>query len=196
MSFTFDITIPAAPNSPSVDQPKMLQNNISANGILAADHITFNAPNGGMHTQMHMTQFVNPSAVSNGASDGSVIYPAAGIADPTRAQIYYKNAFQVQLPISPIKALGTFDGAGTLLNGINLTVSSHTSLTGLYVFAIPVNIITTNNYLVHINSVTDPNFVIVGSYEIISPTQFNVQFKGDIVGVIDPNQFSVTVLQI
>lgn len=197
MSFTFSTTIPAAANNPSVDQPDMLQNNVATNGILAVDHITFNAANGGNHLQMHLPGFTNPSVVNGGASDGSVIYSAAGVADVTRAQIYYKNAHALQIPLSPIKAFGCFDSAGTLLNGMNLTVSAHGS-TGVYTLDIPANILTGTNYSI----ITSTGINLLnpgrgGVYVILSATQFQIAFRNFTSNVLaDPDQFSIIVLQI
>lgn len=198
MSFSFSIDRPAAPNDPSVDQPFMLQNNISTNGIIGVDHITFGAPNGGTHQFMHMAQFSNPSAINAGASDGSVIYSAAGVADNARAQIYYKNAQQVQIPMSGIKAFGAFDSNANLLNGMNLTATK--GLAGSYNFTIASNVISGNNYLVLTTAASVPSVNIVGSYTInvSSPNQFVINFKllEPSFGFVNPSQFSVVVLQI
>lgn len=40
--WTFNSGIPAAGNDPSVDQPSMLNNNVSTLGLIATDHVTFN----------------------------------------------------------------------------------------------------------------------------------------------------------
>lgn len=53
MTFTFYPNIPNAPNDPEDDQPLMLQNNVATNGIIAVDHVGFNAGNGGYHTIIH-----------------------------------------------------------------------------------------------------------------------------------------------
>lgn len=177
MSFTFSTTVPAAPNNPSVDQPDMLQNNVATNGILAVDHITFNASNGGTHQQMHMPAFTNPSAINGGVSDGSVIYSAAGVADTARAQIYYKNAFNLQIPLSLIKAYGCFDTAGTSLNTMNLSSSAFSGVSG-YTLTMPANIVTGTNYGVLITpnqSGLNPLWGI--GYAITSATQFSIGFR-------------------
>jgi len=75
--FTFSTTVPNAPNDPSVDQGPMLQNNISTNGILAVDHVTFNAVNGGSHLQTNFAQFSAGSLIAGTPS--SVAFPAAGL---------------------------------------------------------------------------------------------------------------------
>lgn len=191
MSISYNLDIPDAPNNPSNDQPLMKINTNAIDSILAIDHISFNTANSGNHQQMHLPSFTNPSVVNGSATEGSVIYSAAGTADVTRAQIFYKNAFGDKLPISPIKAFGAFDGAGTLLNGINISLTSHVAGSGVYVLAIPVNILTGTNYSVLISS----NFPLNGveNYVINSATSLTVTIG---LGTGDPTQFSVAILQI
>lgn len=52
MDFTFNSNIPAASNNPSSDQPLMLTNNQSTEGIIGIDHVTFNTLGGGQHLQV------------------------------------------------------------------------------------------------------------------------------------------------
>lgn len=54
--FQFDTTVPATNDNPSADQPDMLVNNQSINGILGVDHVTFNLNNGGQHTAITFNQ--------------------------------------------------------------------------------------------------------------------------------------------
>lgn len=54
--FQFDTTVPATNDNPSADQPDMLVNNQSTNGILGVDHITFNLNNGGQHKAITFNQ--------------------------------------------------------------------------------------------------------------------------------------------
>lgn len=71
--WTFNSGIPAANNDPSVDQPGMLNNNISTIGILGTDHVTFNSngpvgpPNGGggQHLQISFNGNNVPSVPPN-----------------------------------------------------------------------------------------------------------------------------------
>lgn len=56
-NFGFISTIPATGNNPSVDQPKMLDNNASTNSWVAQDHYGFNTTGltnnfGGLHAQV------------------------------------------------------------------------------------------------------------------------------------------------
>lgn len=61
-NYVFTKTIPAAANSPSNDQPKMLVNNASTNDLIGVDHITFNLNNGGVHNQTtYQDQTLDPT---------------------------------------------------------------------------------------------------------------------------------------
>ena len=51
-SFTYITGVPAADNDPSVDQPNMVTNTNSIPGLIAIDHVSFNASNGGTHLQI------------------------------------------------------------------------------------------------------------------------------------------------
>ena len=51
-SFTYITGVPAADNDPSVDQPNMVTNTNSIPGLIAIDHVSFNASNGGTHLQV------------------------------------------------------------------------------------------------------------------------------------------------
>jgi hypothetical protein len=54
--YVFDTGVPAANDNPSEDQPDMLTNNMSTNGLIGTDHITFNIDNGGQHKQVTFNQ--------------------------------------------------------------------------------------------------------------------------------------------
>jgi len=54
--FQYDTTVPATNDNPSADQPDMLVNTQSTNGILGVDHITFNLNNGGQHKAITFNQ--------------------------------------------------------------------------------------------------------------------------------------------
>ena len=65
-TFNYIIDRPSPPNNPSTDVPDMKTNCNSINSILAVDHVSFNAANGGFHNVIHFTQ-----QVSDPAADGS-----------------------------------------------------------------------------------------------------------------------------
>ncbi len=88
MTFSFYNDIPASGNDPSVDQPKMLQNNISTRNILNVDHVTFNNSDGGKHRQV---TYVNTAAPAIPTDPESVAYTHAGVASTSPSQ-YFKNS--------------------------------------------------------------------------------------------------------
>lgn len=70
MSFTFNTNIPAAPNYPGNDQPKMLINNQSTSDLILVDHVGFNNTQAGKHNQVTFRdQTLNPST---GASEEKI----------------------------------------------------------------------------------------------------------------------------
>lgn len=68
--FPIDTTIPAAPNDPADDQPKMQTNFANIDGYLTVDHIEPGEMNAGYHSQVHM---LNQSAPGIGTANG-VLY--------------------------------------------------------------------------------------------------------------------------
>ncbi len=152
MTFTFNTGIPAANNNPSVDQPDMLNNNISTSGILAVDHITFNAINGGTHKQVTYIDKFPPVAQ---ADPVSVAYTNVGVADPTHPQNFWRNS-QGIFPLSSIRAFGSFattanGDPGTppvFLNQINIDTANATHILGVYTIPLVTNAVNTNNVVV------------------------------------------------
>ena len=205
MSFTFDTTIPNAPNNPSVDQPGMLQNNVSTNGILSVDHITFNALGGGQHKQVTFNGRNVPVAQTD---PQAVLYTNTVTATATNtasastvSELFFRNqnagVANNAFPISMIKAFGIFDSAGTPLNTWNMTFNAHSSA-GNYSITLPPNIVTGSNYLVIFsNTGNGSNSVIKGSYIINSATSFSFQFVNQTgTAFADPNSFSVLIMQL
>lgn len=189
MSFTFDTTIPNAPNNPSVDQPGMLQNNVSTNGILGVDHITFNALGGGQHKQITFNGKNVPGVQTD---PQSVLYTnnitvATGdntTSASTVAEMFYRNQNAI-FPVSMIKAFGCFDAAATSLNTWNISASG--PVTRTFTLTMPANVVTGTNYAVFCLSTFTANSI---SYNILSATQFTVTFSNVAVG------FSVLVMQL
>lgn len=197
MTFTFDDTIPFATNNPSVDQPKMLANNVANLQIWDVDHVGFNATNGGTHLQNSFAQFATPVVV--GGTPGSVAYPAAGTADSSRAQYFFKNSITT-VPISPIRAFGAFTGGGTLLNGMNLSLNAHVPGSGVYAFDITNNAVNGLSFSIILG--TGINLLNPGRggiYQIVAapPPSFEIAFRNFTSGALfDPDQFTVLILQV
>lgn len=211
MSFTFSTTVPAAPNNPSVDQPDMLQNNVATSGIVAVDHITFNALGGGQHKQVTFNSKNVPAAQTDPQSvlyTDNVIATATNTASAsTVASLFYRNQnsgpgpANNAFPISMLRAFGCFDGGGNPLNTWNMSITlpaGHTPGSGVYTIDLPANIVTGTSYLVipstGINGVNPGRGAM---YAIASATQFVLGFRNFSNNVLaDPDQFSVLILQL
>lgn len=210
-SFTYNTGVPAAPDNPSVDQPQMLTNTQSINTLIAVDHVSFNdvgsGPpdgSGGHHLKISFDS-KNPP-IANPTDPVSILYTNNVTATATNtasastvSEIFYRNQNGV-LPVSMFKAFGSFSGAGTLLNGFNISpavVNPHPSA-GLFNLEIPPNILTGTSYSVFLGcgiNVLNPNRS--GIYVIVSATQLSIAFRNTINGVLaDPDQFSVLILQL
>jgi len=87
--FPFNTGIPASGDNPSVDQPGMLQNNVSTNGIIGVDHNTFNNNLGGYHTDIHMDpQGSVPPAI---AGIGQLFAQIVTVASVTDTQLFFET---------------------------------------------------------------------------------------------------------
>lgn len=107
-NFAYIKGIPATNDNPSDDQPDMLNNNDNAALIWETDHIGFNAPNGGLHQQNSYPAFSSGTVpVGDDPNEGSVAFPAAGVADTARAQYYFRNVNST-VPLSALKVFGVF----------------------------------------------------------------------------------------
>lgn len=203
MSFIFNTAIPAAPNNPSFDQPDMLSNNVATNGILAVDHVSFNTNFGGNHLQVHLSQYSTSNAVVNGANtEGSVVYSAAGVADPAHAQLNFKTDNGTFL-LSGIRAFASVDKAGVVIATQSQNITSSRLGTGIFKLVITGNAVTGDKFLVLLSSRQASNGnPIIGNYVITNPSEFQVQFLrvppgvGGNVALADPESFSVAVIQI
>ncbi len=65
---TYNLNIPLATNSPSVDQPNMEVNTNAVNTILAVDHVSFNTTGGGQHEQVTFNSTNIPGGVPTGST--------------------------------------------------------------------------------------------------------------------------------
>lgn len=196
---TYNLDIPDGPNNPSNDQPKMKTNTNSIQTLISVDHVGFNTngspPNGvgGHHLQVSFDGKNVPGAQTD---PQSVLYTNDGSAS-TVSELYYRNQHGISA-ISAIKAFGSFSGGGTLLNGFNLSVSAHVGGSGVYTLAVPVNILSSDDYSILLG--TGINLLNPGRggvYVITSATAFDIAFRNFTTGVLaDPDEFSVLVLQI
>jgi hypothetical protein len=153
MSFTYNQNIPNAPNAPSADQPLMEQNTNSNYNIWTTDHITFNNTTSGMH---QWTQFPDFSSPVSPVSTASVMFPAAGSALNTRAQLFFKNS-NATFPLSMVKAFGVFATTlsptnPTLTNQYNVaSITGNSTGFGSYTITLNSNVTSSDNVAVFLS---------------------------------------------
>lgn len=153
-TFSYNDNIPNGPHNPTVDQPDMLINTQSIDGILAIDHVSFNASNGGTHLQATFSSKNTPSAQTD---PQSVLYTGNGAAS-TVAELFYRNQSGTLL-ISAVKAFGTFttiSGTGNVAisNAYNVTTPIVVASSGIYPVILTSNVTTGNNVTVFVMSAT------------------------------------------
>jgi hypothetical protein len=194
MSFTYNNSVPAAANNPSNDQPDMLTNAQSVEGIINVDHITFNTLGGGQHKQI---TFNNKNVPAAQTDPQSVCYTNSGTASSV-SQMFYRNqngTFQV----SPIKAWGLVDSAGNILGSQSLNIATVTPAgTGRYNIALSANAVNSTNFAVLVTGtvISSANGVQSG-YNITGVGTFQLVFlKLDGSGFEAPINFSFLVMQI
>jgi len=107
-TWNFDSTIPATNNNPSQDQPKMLQNNVSIEGILDEDHYTFESTvNGNSVDGQHKNlRFPTQNALGAQTDPASGVYTTAGTAS-INSDLRFRNESGI-FPLSALRACGTF----------------------------------------------------------------------------------------
>ncbi len=150
--FTYDNTVPATNNSPSLDQPKMSVNAVSLGAIWDQDHIGFNANNGGTHlfnTYINNPNYITPIPAVSGL--GGLAYTAAGTASPL-CQYFLKNSTSTVM-LSALRAFGnfTFTVAGSLITINNQYNIASITVSGAnpYSFTITLNTgVTTTNFAI------------------------------------------------
>ena len=198
-NFSYNDAVPATNNDPSVDQPDMLINTVSIEGIWNEDHIGFNLENGGTHQFLRF--YSNPNyiiPVGTPTGNAAFIYMNAGTAS-SAAQEFMINA-NATYQVSPIKAWAFVDTTGAVLGGQSVNVSSvtHNSL-GNYTIVLTTNATTGTNFAVVVSpgkqvSGAQPN--IATSYTITGANTFVATFTTGAGVLADPLTFNFQVLQI
>jgi len=203
--FPFTDTIPAANNNPSDDQPLMLENNASTEGLLGVDHISFGENNGGTHLQTTFVGFSTPTLPSLTPA-ASVTYPAPGIADTAHAQYYLQNPIGTFL-LSGIRAFGSCTRTGATITTTNMfnlagiaTARVTRTSTGNYLVNLVADAVNSIDYGVLVSCQIRSDIAVgaIAGYTIVSATQFQLNFaalSGD-QDPVDVSFFSFVVFQI
>ena len=197
MSFTFNNSIPASGNDPSVDQPNMLSNNAAIQGIINVDHITFNESNGGQHRQITIpaTSYISPPPLQIG--NGSIIYTNPGTASMAGAQLFYVNSLATT-QLSAIRAWAFCRPAGVVAGqSVNVVSVIRTSI-GQYAVTLTANAVSSANFAILVSNfiAAKNNGTFCGS-QITGVGTFNLNFLAlNVTGYADPADFSFAVLQL
>lgn len=197
MTFTFDTGVPDANDNPSDDQPDMLINNVSVDGIWVVDHVGFNASNGGTHKQIN---FKSKNAGGAQTDPASIVYTGNGTAS-TVAQLFFRNQ-SVILPLSTTRSFAFCDNAGTVLGSQSFNVSGVVrNSAGVFTVTLAANATSSASYGVVISS--GLSFVggspMFADYTITNTTTFVLRFwlnSGASVVAADPATFTFTVIQL
>jgi len=199
MSFTFTDSIPASGNNPSDDQPLMLQNNVATQGILAVDHFTFNAANGGQHQWTQFPINVAFPTPPTPTDSNSVAFPAAGIADASVAQYQFQNSVGTYF-LSCIKAYALCTSGGIYESQSFNVASVVRASTGVYTVTLTDNVVSGNAYAVFITSTKSASpITLVYSYAVNTMVagQFTLNFVTALgLNAADPSFFNFIVVQV
>lgn len=160
-TFPFNENIPAADNNPSEDQPLMLENNQSTDGILDEDHYTFQTTISGTSVDGLHRQVTLPFQNVAGAQTdpASTIYSDANANSASaNSNLWYRNVDGI-FPLSSIRACGVFTvpfaatNPVTIINSFNVDNIAKSSNLGesLITVTLTANSITTvvgnNNFI-------------------------------------------------
>lgn len=188
---------PVATDDLSVSAPILSANTNKADDSFGIDHYQFSdlTANNGFHKRVTLP------------GNAAVPAPIAGYGDmyavtvSSITQPYWKRDGNATVfNMLPIKAFGSFTGGtGATINALNITAAP--LALGQYTITIGANVLDgTTNYCVLIGTgVIGPNSNTSGNrvatYEIINATTFNVSFAQYSGTFLDPDYFTVTVLQ-
>ncbi len=201
-TFPFDDSIPAANNNPSADQSKMLINNDSTKKILAVDHITFQAQNGGTHQQV---TYIDKFPAGPQVDPVSVAYTKSGTAN-TAPQNFFRNS-QGDFQLSAIRAWALcycgIGGVVTIPNSQSVNVASVTRASvGVYNVTLTANAVNTIDFAILLSAsgitafTTDP---VIYTYTVTGIGTFTIKvYIANVIPYtpIDADSFSFSVIQV
>lgn len=196
-NFSYNTTVPAETNNPSVDQPQMLINTASGSSIWDVDHVGFNATDGGTHKMVSLSSQNTPGTQ---AANQAAIYTKTG-THAAGSQLYLQNELNL-VPLSIIRAYGFLNANGSVRQGQILNNTAVRTAAGTYAITLTANAVSVSNagYVVIVS-------VDAGAYSAAAPlsatsqtltaTLFNIYVFNTITGALtDPTGISYTVLMI
>lgn len=174
--FTYNTGVPFATNNPSNDQPQMLINTVSNNGIWNVDHVGFNSTgiignpqaSGGQHLQVTFNGKHTPGFTPTDPL--SVLFTLSGIAS-TNSNLAFQNQ-NGTFPLSFIRAFAVVDNSGNIVAGqsFNVTSIAQTGPGTSYTVTLPANV--TNNLTNYAVFSQAADFNIILNSTPASPTSF------------------------
>lgn len=203
LNLTYYPNNPTVNQNPSNSQPQILQNFASIGASTMSwttqDHFGFGTGTDGQHKFVSLP--ANPSLSDPGTISGlgSAIYPAAGSADTSSAQLFYRNK-NLNFLLSSIRAFGVSSGnSSTLYNGYNVSSVGYAS--GTLTVTLPAGAVTGTNYSVICSTSlgTGGQDQIATTYTINSNTSFSIKVININNGtpvVVDTISISFIVLQV
>jgi hypothetical protein len=206
MSFPINTTIPAAGNSPSNDQPLMLQNNININSYVSVDHIVPGATLNGFHGQSSYVAQPTITTLANGTnfqnSSGIAYVNSTNVGGATFVNDYYyfngNGINQSTYPLNSIRAYALITTPTTITNGFNVTLVVKGGV-GIYAVAFSQPASGTN-YGVLVTAIrpTGSNTVVIPTVTLQNAGSIQITFVGVAPSIaaalIDPTAFTVAIL--
>lgn len=117
-NFSYNTGVPNAPNNPSIDQPVMLNNTQSIDGILDVDLVGFNADDGGTHKQVTFSSNNVPTLPTPTAGGNNIgILFTNTVGSGTVDQLFYYAGTAAQSSSQYVNSAST-NGSTFLLGGI------------------------------------------------------------------------------
>ncbi len=196
MSYTTNV--PQATQRIADTQAPIQTNFNLANTYFAIDHVAFNAAsNNGKHKYVTLID-ETASPPTPGASEGAIYgKTTGGITQPFYRRDGFAGAPEYNL--MPIRAYGTFTGAGATVNAFNLTSGAFVVNAG-YTMTMPANVVSGSSYGVLVtSSFTGFNPILAPAYIITNATTFAVGFRrvdDNSFNTTQPDFFTVVVLQV
>lgn len=181
INWKFYPNIPASTHNPSADQPLMLVNNASTDGIISVDHVGFNTNGpvpgpqggGGQHLQVTFNGNNVPTSTPT-VTNFSVLYTNAANQNLS-ANAFLVNS-QATYLLSCIRAFASFNRTGTptFINQYNC--ASVSGGPGIFTVTLNSNVCTGNNIVPIIYVSGSPNLV---SWSFANPVlTINVSASG------------------
>lgn len=165
-----------------------------ANTYMGTDHFEFDAASdNGKHKQVTLPDRT-ATPPSPGASECAIFGKTSGAV--TTPFMLRDGLATPEYAVLPIRAFGSFTGAGATLNAQNCSSSAFNAGTG-YTITMPADVVTGTSYGVLVTAgVNALNPQVAGFYVIVNATTFQVGFRNNSGTFLTPDFFTIAVLQV